>query len=423
MSVKYFKFVCVSDLPGVAADPDNHHIFSSDKTQEIGGHVSGLGDLRPHGPIMLAWMLGQFMARGQAGLQTYQRLGEVAMGNNVLQVLQDTLQGDFTAHSLVSDILHSLVYGVMSALIQAFDPSSMGLGLDTHKIVVKLLSHHLIAGHFWKNPLGLSVYFDELKSQYPLEQSSFMEVCVSLASASPSSCSRLISTLSSLSSLTDKLDNVPQSSLRPVSGASYQLSRQHFPYPGTQTVCVPSGTMGELLSSGMAVRFAGNYNGWQIMLAEIGHLASQLESGAGYVSPDCLKKVTSIGKLVASVTRSDPSLWPQLGQILASLMGVADRYCHTPSPPLHLVASVLDTLANVASVAPTEAVSRLERTSLLPRLASDGVLYPGVVGQLLAGQETVAGDFPSLLAFLRLVTLIANQVRYYFIIMVYKREL
>ena len=164
------------------------------------------------------------------------------------------------------------------------------------------------------------------------------------------------------------------------------------------------------MSSGMAVRFAGNYNGWQIMLAEIGHLASQLESGAGYVSPDCLKKVTSIGKLVASVTRSDPSLWPQLGQILASLMGVADRYCHTPSPPLHLLASVLDTLANVASVAPTEAVSRLERTSLLPRLASDGVLYPGVVGQLLAGQETVAGDFPSLLAFLRLVTLIANQV-------------
>ena len=65
---------------------------------------------------------------------------------------------------------------MMSALIQAFDPSSMGLGLDTHRLVSKLLAHPLIAGHFWKNPLGLSVYFEELKAQYPLEQTQFMEV-------------------------------------------------------------------------------------------------------------------------------------------------------------------------------------------------------------------------------------------------------
>jgi len=122
------------------------------------------------------------------------------MGANVLQVLHEMLQTDFNAHPLVSDILHSLAYGVMSALVQAFDPKSMGLGHDTHKIIVKLLSHHLIARHFWKNPLGLSVYFEELKAQYPLDQSSFMDVCESLASASTSSCSTLISTLSSLPS-------------------------------------------------------------------------------------------------------------------------------------------------------------------------------------------------------------------------------
>ena len=90
----------------------------------------------------------------------------------------------------------------------------MGLGLDTHKIIVKLLSHHLIAGHFWKNPLGLSVYFEELKAQYPLDQSLFMDVCESLASASTSSCSKLISTLSSLPSFTDKLQNLPENALK-----------------------------------------------------------------------------------------------------------------------------------------------------------------------------------------------------------------
>ena len=80
--------------------------------------VLGLGDLRPHAPIMLAWMLGQFMAKGAPGLQATQRYGEVAMGANVLQVLHEMLQSDFNAHPLVSDILHSLAYGVMSALVQ-----------------------------------------------------------------------------------------------------------------------------------------------------------------------------------------------------------------------------------------------------------------------------------------------------------------
>ena len=339
------------------------------------------------------------------------RCGEVAISQlGVLATLQETLEGDHTAHTLVAAILHSLVYGLMSALVQAFDPASMGLAVDTHKIVVKLLSHSLIAGHFWKNPMGLSVYFDELKNQFPLEQASFMEVCVSLASASPASCSRLVTALSSLSCLTDKLDNVPQAALRPVSGATYELTRPHFPYPGTQTVCVPARAPAQLLPSRVAVRFTCPQSAWQMMLAECGHLASQLESGAGYVSPDCLRRVASIGQLVAALTRTEPALCPQLGGLIAALVTVADRYSHTPAPPLALVAAVVDIAANLAAVSPAEAVSRLSRTALLPRLSGEGVLSPGVVGLVLAGQETVAGEFPSLLAFLRLVTRVANQV-------------
>ena len=401
-----------ADLPGVAADPDHHQIFCGDKTPAIEKYVSGLGDLRPHGPVMLAWMLGQFIARGQAGLQASQRYGEAAIGAGSLEFLLSILEGDYTAHSLVSDVLHSLVYGVMSALVQAFDPASMGLALDTHKIVVKLLGHKLIAGHFWKNPLGLSVYFDELKSRFPLDQSSFMEVCISLASASPSSCSRLVASLSSLTSITDKLDNVPPAALKPVSGSCYELTQPHFPYPGTQTVSVPVRSRGELLANGVAVRFSCEASGWQMMLAEVGHLASQLESGAGYVSPDCLRRVTSVARLVAAVTRSEPGLCPQLGQVISGLLGVADRFSQTPAPPLCLVAAVLDVMTNLASVNPAEALARMARTTLLPRLAPDGDLRTGVVGLLLAGQEMVSGEFSSLLSFLKLLTATANQVKH-----------
>ena len=49
---------------------------------------------------------------------------------------------------------------------------------------------------------------------FPLEQASLMEVGVALASASPDSCSRLVTALSSLTSITDKLDNVAPAALR-----------------------------------------------------------------------------------------------------------------------------------------------------------------------------------------------------------------
>ena len=50
---------------------------------------------------------------------------------------------------------------------------------------------------------------------------------------------------------------------------------------------------------------------------------------------------------------------------------MADRFSHTPAPPLGLVSAVLDIMASLASVSPGEAVERLARTSLLPRLAPD----------------------------------------------------
>ena len=78
----------------------------------------------------------------------------------------------------------------------------------------------------------------------------------------------------------------------------------------------------------MAVKLISEQNGWQIMLAEIGHLVSQIESGVGYVNPECLKNVTGIAELVAAVAKSDPSMCPQMGQIISALLSVADRFLY-----------------------------------------------------------------------------------------------
>ena len=314
------------------------------------------------------------------------------------------LQPETSSHSLVWDILHTLVYGVMSALIQAFDPTSLGLALDTHNLVVKLLSHKLIAAHFWKNPLGLSVYFDELKSRFPRDQNQLVEVAVALASASPDSCSSLISTLSSLPCFTDKLDLIPSAAFR-ISGTSYELVTDHFPYQNTETVILPAGSRGTPLPSGVSVRWSCGQNGWQHFLAQIGQLSSQLGSGQGCVDQVSLKRVTGAAQLVAAVLRSDPSLAPQLGQISGALLVVSHRYGQSQAPPLHLISAVMEILASVHSHSSTPDISS---TNLLPSLSPDGTLLPGVVGSLLVGQETLTGHFPCLTAFLHLVTVMAG---------------
>ena len=158
----------VMDISTITTSP-NHPLFPAvGSVPSLERFISGLGNLSAHGPPMLAYMLGTYLSQGQQGLSTSMRYGEAAICGNVLQTLLSTLKGDFT-RSLVSDILHSLVYSLTSALVAAFDPVSLGLGVDTHNLIVHLLSHQKVADHFWKLPAeGLGLYVDSLKASYPL---------------------------------------------------------------------------------------------------------------------------------------------------------------------------------------------------------------------------------------------------------------
>ena len=72
------------------------------------------------------------------------------------------------------------------------------------------------------------------------------------------------------------------------------------------------------------------------------------------------------------------------------------------------MAAVTDIFASLADADPSM-LGRLQRTPLLPRPGRDNTLQPGVIGGLLARQESVAGEYPSLIAFLKLSTAVAGQ--------------
>lgn len=401
--------VLLLDLPTIQSSTSHHVFKESGPAVAVEKFISGLGNLSAHGSPMLAFTLGCYLSKGQEGLAGSARFGEVAIGGNVLQTLLSTLKGDHCASGLVSDILNSLVYSTLSALVSAFDPSNLGLTLDTHNLVVQLLGHRLIAHHFWKSPSGLALYFTELKKNFPLEHSPLLDVCTSLATASSSSCSQMISALASLPCFTDSLELLPVSACH-LSEGKVQLTSPLYPYPGTESVILPAGTQGVISQGGTSVCWSppSPQNGWQMILADIGHLVSQAKAGAGSVLPACLKRVISAAKLVAAILSSDPSLSPQLSQISHSLLSVMAIFGQLPSPPLGLMSSITEIFASLAGEDPSSVLNKLSVTALLPRVIGNQ-LQPGVVGHLLATQETVAGEYPSLIAFLKLTVATARE--------------
>ena len=71
------------DLPGVAGDPDSHHVFAGEKAADIDRAVANLGDELAHGPVLLGWMLGQLMCRGTEGLEASRQYGDTALSGGV----------------------------------------------------------------------------------------------------------------------------------------------------------------------------------------------------------------------------------------------------------------------------------------------------------------------------------------------------
>lgn len=398
--------VYLLDLPGVTLGPETHYMWSDPASSAtVERIVSGLGNLTVHAPPMLAWTLGCYLAKGGEGVSKAARVGEAAIANRVLETLRNCLAADFTSHTLVSDILHSTVYTVLSALVSAFDPSSMGLSLEVHTLAIQLLKHPAVSSHFFKQGKagGLGLHFEELKKNFPCDHDPLIEACISLASSSEDSCDKVISRLSEMEVFTEYLDEVPPDQTKGLDG-EFELITYRFPYPGTETVFIPAGTRGEIC--GQFVRWRHCHSGWQVLLAEVGSLVAQVTSGAGGVNASSVTRVTAIARLVAAVLKTNPSLGPKLAQMTEVLVGLVSKFCLVAAPPLQLLAAVTDSCASLAVKDPGRVMERLAATHLLPKChpGDPNQLQPGVIGALLAGQETVSGEYPLLLSFLRLMS-------------------
>ncbi len=151
-------------------------------------------------------------------------------------------------------------------------------------------------------------------------------------------------------------------------------------------------------------------NGWQILLAECSELNMELLAGEEQIKTERLNRVTRISNLVASILKVCPEKSKVLDGIINELEIVCGRLCQVAQPSVHLLAGILQTLAHLAKAdGPNRPVASLAATGLLPHFSlshsllvkSSATLDPGLVGHLLAGEETVAGLIKWIIAFFR----------------------
>jgi len=413
--VKSISYLCIMnlvyllDLPTLTSSKEDHKIWNNTETvSKVERLISGLGSSPTHSPALLTWTLSCYLAKGAEGLGKSTRMGEAAVGNRVLKHFENILVSDFMCHPVIADVIHMQVFSVVSVLLTVFDPANMGMQVDISSLALILLKHQPAAEQLWgqEEDTGLRLLVTEHLHNFPLNFVSALDVLISLSSASEVSCCNAVSSIASLNIYTEKVDGINIRIGENVDG-TVQLLEERYPYISTKSIYIPAGTRGDLLENGQ-VRWKLKVNGWQILLAECCELNLELSSGEGQMNSERLARVTRIGNLVAAILKSCPDKSRVLEAIISQLQTVCIKVCQVAQPPVQLVAAILQTLANLAKAEGTERDGGLNSTCLLPHFSmshsllvkTTKTLDPGLVGHLLAGEETVSGEYPLLKAFL-----------------------
>uniref|UniRef100_A0A0K2V9Y5 Nucleoporin NUP188 n=1 Tax=Lepeophtheirus salmonis TaxID=72036 RepID=A0A0K2V9Y5_LEPSM len=375
--------------------------------------ISSLGSSPYHGPIMLAWMLSRYLRNGELS-QPEISIGERAVQLRVLHYLNSLMSNDVITNQTVKSIAAGVCYSILSILITVFDPDKMGLGMDIHNATQLVLTESLIASNFWKQGFdtGLGLVLGGYLTKFPVTLKPVLEICTSLAEASPESSKEVINVFQNLTSYAEPVENVNCGILRPF-GDKWMSTEDRYPYLNSQTIVIPAKS--KALSDGILFQWKVHMSGWQLFLCEIDCLIKQVSHGAKNVNEAKLSSVTAITKLTDKILHSavGESIIHSLDHFIECFFILIEKFVQAPSPPIDLLANCVSCLSVVAKVSPQKVWDRLASTGLFPYVtrsnldilgtSSNADINPGVIGALLAQQECVDGEYPLTNAFLDLL--------------------
>ncbi|CAL1525907.1 unnamed protein product [Lymnaea stagnalis] len=419
---------------------DHFILGNSSNIEKVDAIFSQLRSDPAHGPLNLAWsvlqyILGEASQTEETGGETVSSAkafarargyGNVALQLGVFEFLMELLEYEsFSGKSDMAATAHYIIYSVISTLLALFHEESLGNTEPLYRIVSKLLSWNFIANTFWEQgeSEGLAILYKSAKSWFPVDFSCFIQLNISLASASNYSAKKVKAGLLSLNRYTELLDNSNAQDLQ-FSGESgvFVLQRKKYPYQNSDFY-INAGCRGyETNTAATRPHFVGHkiicwdtsFNAWHMLMGEIHELLAQVSHGAGMVQTEQLLKVTMVTKLVKEVMTSDPTSVPEFSEITRLCHQLILRFAVLSPAPLELLAYSIQCLCLSVPGFYPEVSHHLKQTGLLPFLSKniddysevlsgDGV-NQGLYGCVLAGTECAQGIYCVTLAVLDLVT-------------------
>ena len=380
---------------GIAAQVlEDHTIWKdSNLVANLDRILVSLGNIRPHGPPMLGWMVSHYLVDKHCQVSKFKNLGERAFQLDVMEYLSQALKNDAcNANSILSSICYGTVYGLLSILVTVFDPSRMKL----QELAIDVLEEKVISNILWKeglaytsNSTGMSGYISSLLTEMPIDCIQTIKILQHLAKHNSKEVIRFIK---DRNIFVEAMESVP-THLVDLKGSNQvvNLSSRH-----KSGVALSTGVIGTMSQDNKYFLWKTNYSGFKPLLHTFEVLLHQVTNGSRNVSTATLSTAVEILDLFDKL-KTDLKLLALVKPYCLSLM---EKFIHVPNPPIQLLTGCLRCLSAMND---ENVLKALSDSGLFPTFTAQKTLHPGVLGTLLVQQECVLGFYPLTNEFLKIL--------------------
>uniref|UniRef100_T1IY66 EF-hand domain-containing protein n=1 Tax=Strigamia maritima TaxID=126957 RepID=T1IY66_STRMM len=404
-------------------DNDNarqYHLFADSETwKKIDQAIALVTPSVEQSPVILAWMVVRYIVIPDVDAAATNRLGKVATKFNVFEYFKKMLCASFfRTDSVVANLSHTVVYGIISALVSLFELETLGNAEVIYSIAELLLRNPNIVRDVWDKGLefGIGILLRNAMEWFPFKFHSLLGLLKSVA-ASGEYAEEVVALMQNLNFFTENIDEIEKATrIVPGGDGNWRLASNHMPYK-SDTLIINAGITGVIIDERKnIIQWQTDINGWQICLCEIYTLMQQMSLGIGengHISDEILKKILDVAYLVYGLVSSSYTTAKQLRHIIDMFLALLPRFCTLVNPPMELIAKCIDIFACVAEENALDVWKCLSQAGFLPfmtkicpdiaKLSSGIDMNVGTIGNLIAAQECVTGNYHLTLAFLNLM--------------------
>ncbi|XP_035233762.1 nucleoporin NUP188 homolog [Stegodyphus dumicola] len=269
---------------------------------------------------------------------------------------------------------------------------------------------------------GTGELFNYCMEMFAIEFCPFLNICASLALASEDSCLKVIERIKCLPVFTEYLENVDERDIIATQELCVWQSIKSKPVYGDNNLLIPEGTLGVVVkdadkNGASIIQWKVTVNGWQICLREMHIKLQEMAFSLAFPAPVSVQRIEAVGKLVLNILKTNLEMRFHLSHLINVLFSIFQRYINSSLPSLELVAMFLD-IAGLLSKNMSDIWQQLAQMHVLPFLTNfsknlsdllSGIgMNVGIIGQLIASRECVSGEYTLCLAFLNVVSNVAQ---------------